>query len=438
MRILHLSAGTGSFYCGTCIRDNALVTALRRQGCDASLLPLYLPMKLDEGDSTDCPLFFGGINVFLQEKSGVFRHTPRWFDQILDAEALLNWSAKFQHMTRANDLGALTLSMLRAEEGNQAKEFRRMIDWLKGQEPYDAVCLSNLLLAGFARRMKAELKIPVICTMQGEDSFLDDLPGDFGTEAWRLLKERCADCDAFIAVSDFYKKEMIERLSLPGDRVHSVRNGILLEGYEPARAEPSPLCIGYLARMCPPKGLHLVVDAFIDLKRDAAHGDLRLLLVGSCTKGDKPYLKEQREKLRAAGVLDDVRVFTNVSREEKQRLLREMTVLSVPACYGEAFGLYILEALASGVPVVQPRRGAFPEIVDATGGGWLYDPEEGGKEATMLAHSLSGSLKDDEGRRQRAEQGRRAVEERFSITAMAEAVAGVYRQVVAAREERDS
>jgi len=414
------------------MRDNALVAALRRRGCEASLLPLYLPMMLDEADETDCPLFFGGINTFLQEKSGFFRHTPRWFDSLLDRKALLNWSAQFQHMTRPIDLGVLTLGMLKAEEGHQAKELRRLTRWLKDQPPHDAICLSNLLLAGMARQLKAELKIPVICTMQGEDTFLDDLPEEYGKEAWALLAKRCEDCDAFIAVSRYYEEVMTHRLSLPGDRVHTVHNGISIRGYEPASTPPSRKTVGYLARFCPPKGLHLLVDAYIELRRQGVHDDLDLLLVGSCTRGDRSYLQEQEGKLRRAGLLDQVRIHANVGLHEKQELLRRMTLLSVPACYGEAFGLYLLEALASNVPVVQPRRGAFEEIVKATGGGWLYDVDDKRCEAALLAECLDRALKDEGERRKRAGQGRRAVVERFSIETMAASVSAVYDQVIEA------
>jgi glycosyltransferase involved in cell wall biosynthesis len=252
------------------------------------------------------------------------------------------------------------------------------------------------------------------------------------------LKARCEDCDAFIAVSEYYKNEMIRRLDLPVDRVFCVPNGIVLEGYAPAPAEPSPACIGYLARFCPAKGLHLLVDAFIALKRDSAFQDLTLLLVGTCTKGDKPFLNEQREKLQTAGVLHQVRIYMNVSREEKQKHLKEMTLLSVPACYGEAFGLYIIEALASGVPVVQPRRGAFKEIIEATRGGWLYDPGEKGTEATLLAECLDKALRNSEGRKKRAEEGRRIVVDRFNINVMARSVARVYEGVIGAHKRGDS
>src|SRR5947207_14391552 len=116
MRIVQLTAGTGSFYCGTCLRDNALVTELRRQGHEALLVPLYLPLALDEPPATpETPLFYGGVNVYLQQQSSLFRKTPRWMDRLLDSPGILQAAARRAGMTRAADLGELTLSVLRGE-----------------------------------------------------------------------------------------------------------------------------------------------------------------------------------------------------------------------------------------------------------------------------------------------------------------------------------
>ena len=117
MRIILLTPGTGSFYCGTCMRDNALALALRSQGHDALMVPLYLPPTLDEASSAEnAPLFYGGINVYLQQKAGLFRKTPRWVDRLFDAPALLQGAARRAGMTQAHELGDLTLSMLRGED----------------------------------------------------------------------------------------------------------------------------------------------------------------------------------------------------------------------------------------------------------------------------------------------------------------------------------
>src|SRR5215210_5827192 len=102
MHIIQLTAGTGSFYCGTCLRDNALVAALRRQGHDALTIPMYLPLTLDEAPTTEgAPVFYGGINVYLQQKFGWFRRTPRWLDRLLDAPALLRAAGQKAGSTRA-------------------------------------------------------------------------------------------------------------------------------------------------------------------------------------------------------------------------------------------------------------------------------------------------------------------------------------------------
>src|SRR5437764_13974135 len=110
MRIVLLTAGTGSFHCGTCMRDNALITEIRRQGHDAILVPLYLPMVLDEKSAAEgSPLFYGGINVYLQQKTGIFRGTPRVLDKVLDSPAILKMAAKKAGMTSARELGEITL-----------------------------------------------------------------------------------------------------------------------------------------------------------------------------------------------------------------------------------------------------------------------------------------------------------------------------------------
>src|SRR5213078_1773226 len=124
MNIVQITPGAGGMYCGNCFRDNALVAALRELGHQVLMVPLYLPMTLDEEDqSRGTPIFFSGINVYLEQKSAFFRHAPGWFHKMLASRGLLKWAAgKAAAKTRAEDLGELTLSMLRGEEGKQARE----------------------------------------------------------------------------------------------------------------------------------------------------------------------------------------------------------------------------------------------------------------------------------------------------------------------------
>ena len=196
MKIVLLTPGTGSYYCGVCMRDNALAKELIRQGHDAVMLPMYLPLTLDEGAaSPDAPVFFGGVNVYLQQKFALFRHTPRWLDRLLNARGLLRLAGKQSGMTATADVGALTLSMLHGEHGHQAKELAKLIEWLREHRP-DAVWLSTGLLVGLARGIKDALGVPVLASLQGEDSFLDGLPEPWRTRAWEAMGKRARDVDA--------------------------------------------------------------------------------------------------------------------------------------------------------------------------------------------------------------------------------------------------
>lgn len=408
-------------YCGGCFRDNALVGALRQQGHQTLMVPLYLPLTLDEPDqSAGTPIFFGGINVYLDQKSALFRKAPRWLHQWLSSPALLKWASGRAAKTRAADLGDLTLSMLRGEEGNQARELNDLITWLKTQPKPDVVCLSNALLTGFARRLKAELRVPVACLLAGEDTFLDGLPQNFRDAAWATLTDRCKDVDLFLPPSRYFGDLMSRRLSLPPAQVRVLPNGINLAGYRDkenppiANAPAATPVLGYFARMCREKGLDTLIDAFVLLKQRASTKNLQLHVGGGCGPSDEPFVEQQRRKLAAAGVADDARFFPNVDHATKIAFYEKLTIFSAPALYGEAFGLYVIEALAAGVPVVQPRHAGFPEVLEATGGGILCEPGS----ATALADAIETLLKDPARASELGARGRQAVRQQFTIAQM--------------------
>ncbi|MEI6350950.1 MAG: glycosyltransferase family 4 protein [Verrucomicrobiota bacterium] len=423
MRIVQLTPGTGNFYCGTCLRDNALVAALRRQGHDAILLPMYLPHLVDEESNValGAPLFFGGINVYLQQKSALFRSTPAWLDRLLDAPPLLKAAAARAGMTSARDLGDLTLSMVLGESGRQAKELEKIVAWLSRPENRpDIVSLSNSLLIGLARRIKQALGAPIVCTLQGEDGFIDSLPQPH--RCWEALRDRARDVTSFIAVSDYYAGLMRDRLGLLDARVEVVHNGINLEGYRSAELElAAPPAIGFLARMHPDKGLSELVDAFIEIKSRNRIPGVRLKIAGSQTASDLPFVAALRDRIFKAGCKADVEFLPNLDRAQKQAFLQTLTVFSVPATCGESFGLYLLEAMASGVPVVQPASGAFPELIAKTGGGFVYDPDQ----PNALASALEEALSDRPRSKAVGECGMRSVRERFTSEVMAREFAGV-------------
>jgi len=426
MRIVHLTPGTGNFYCGTCMRDNALVAALRAQGHDAVLLPMYLPHFVDEESvAKKAPLFFGGINVCLQQRAKFFRNSPAWLDRWLDSPALLKLAASRAGMTSARDLGDLTLSILQGEEGRQAKELEKVIAWLARKENRpDVVCLSNVLLIGLARRIREALGVPVVCTLQGEDSFVDALPEP--ERCWQVLRERAADVSVFVAVSRYYGGVMTQRLGLAPERVEVVYNGIHLNGYmAPSPAPRNPPVIGYLARMHPCKGLDVLVEAFILLKARKWIPGVRLRIAGGQTAQDRLFVNGLKERLFAARCEESVQFLPNLDLASKQAFLRSLSVLSVPATYGESFGLYVIEALASGVPVVQPAHGAFPELIEATGGGILCKP--GDPEALALA--LEEALRKPAHLAQLGRCGRMQVHKKFTSETMARGFAEVCERV---------
>ena len=429
MNIVHITPGAGGMYCGNCFRDNALVHELRKQAHSVLMVPLYLPLNLDEPDETvGTPIFFGGINVYLQQKAGVFKLLPKPVHQWLSSPQLLKWASGRAAKTRAEDVGELTLSMMRGEEGKQALELDQLISWLKTQKPPDVVCLSNALLIGMVRRLRRDLNTRVVCTLQGEDSFLDSLPENVREAAWDLLAERAKEVDLFVAPSKYYGDLMQKRLQLPAAKVRVVYNGINLEGFSAADALPSPPVIGYFARMCREKGLDTLVDAYVILARRNKIPDVRLKVGGGCGPSDESFATELEEKLEKAGLLPRAEFRPNLSRHAKQEFLRSISVFSVPALYGEAFGLYLLEAWASGVPVAQPRHAAFPELVEATGGGLICEPGN----AESLANALESLLLDSARTRQLGEAGRAAVLAKFTAERMAEKMLAVFREATEA------
>lgn len=403
MRILQLTPGTGNFYCGSCLRDNALVRGLRARGHDVLMVPLYLPLVTDEPSVTGTtPIFLSGLSVFLGRQFPV----PAWLDRALSAPALLRQAARLTGLTRAKDLGVAAVEMLRGE----SREIDRLLAWLHTQPEPDVVCLSNSLLSGLARHFRA----PVVCTLQGEDGFLDGLPEPYQQQAWDLLAQRCTGIKHFIPVSQYFGERMRDRLGLPAARMSVVHPGIAVVDFVPATAA-TPV-VGYLARMHHAKGLDLLAEAFLQVNVPGA----RLRIAGAMTGSDKPLVNLLRRKLG-----DRAEFLPNLDRAAKQEFLRSLSVFSVPAP-GEAFGMYVLEALASGVPVVQPRAGAFPELIAATGGGILCEPGN----PAALAAGLEELLRDPVRARKLGETGRQAVAEKFSVEAMSRQVEAILGKVI--------
>ncbi|HUU58037.1 MAG TPA: glycosyltransferase [Phycisphaerae bacterium] len=431
MRIAQITPGSGGgFYCENCLRDKEAVRQLRAMGHDAMMVPLYLPPLGWEPDgAAGAPIFYGGINVYLQQKWRLFRRTPRWLDRVFDSPPLLALAGRMAGAVRPEGLGQTTLSMLRGEHGRQRKELDRLVEWLARSEKPDVVILSNVLLIGLARRIRESLGAAVVCLLQDEDEFLDALREPYRSEAWDTVARRAADVDRFVAVSDYYKAVMVERLDVSEDRIDVVRVGIAAEEYSPADAPPDPPVIGFLSRIYPPKGLDILIEALAKLKSDPRLRDCRCRAAGGWTAADKPYLRKIRKRLDELGLTNDVELLPDLAEERRKEFLRSLSVLSVPARRSEASGRYVLEALAAGVPVVQPQTGVFPELLAATRGGTLCRPED----PDSVAAALRQLLLDPPGPQAVGKRGREAVIEKFHVRGMAEGLLAACSKAAAGR-----
>jgi len=425
MRIIQITPSAGdSFYCENCLRDAALAKAIIKLGHECLTIPLYLPLTSEQSVSEGVsPIFFGGVNVYLQQKLAFFRRTPRWLDRVFDSPGLLRWIGRIAGMTSARDLGETTISMLSGEKGRQIKELDRLVEWLdtQGNQP-DIICLSNILLAGLARTVKQKLGVPIVCLLQDEDGFLDGLAPPYSQQAWKIISERAGDIDAFIGVSKYYTNVMKQRLRLNPDRTYVVYTGISLDGYESRRDKPEVPTIGYLSRMCPDRGLDRLVEAFLNLKKNERLRRTKLRIAGGKRSDDEAFLKKIRQKLRSHGVIDDVEFLPDFDRKARIEFLKSLSVLSVPEKQPVAYGLYVLEALAAGVPVVQPASGVFPELLEMTGGGLLFEPNN----VEALTNALGSLLLDPDKARRLGEQGRAAVSEKFNIEQTAAQMVRIY------------
>jgi glycosyltransferase involved in cell wall biosynthesis len=429
MRIAYIAAGAAGMYCGTCLHDNALAGALQRRGHDVALIPTYTPLKTDAESIAIDRLFFGALNVYLQQKAGVFRHTPAAFDKLLDSPKLIERVAKLGASTDPTELGDLTWSVLKGEEGFQAKELEKLAAWLRDDFRPEIVHLTNSMFAGFARMLKRETGAPIVCSLQGEDLFLDQLREPWKTRVFEVLRERAGDVDAFVVNSRWYGDMMAESLQVDPGRMHVVPLGLDLKGHGEPETRPAdaPLTIGYLARVCPEKGLHVLVDAFRILATDPAwQGRVRLRAAGYLGERDKAYLQDLENKIRAWGLADSWDYAGEVDRDGKIRFLRSLDVLSVPTVYREPKGLFVLEALANGVPVVEPRHGGFPEMIEATGGGLLVEPNS----PEDLARGIAELLENPARRAELGRRGREAVHARFGDAAEAANALEVYHRVL--------
>jgi glycosyltransferase involved in cell wall biosynthesis len=428
--------------CGSCLHDNTLARALAERGHDVQLVPLYTPIRTDEENVAVDRVFYGGINMYLQQKSALFRWLPKWLDRWLDLPWLINWASGGSVKIDPVQVADLALSILRGTEGHQRKEVERLVEWLAGDLAPDVVVFSNILTAGCVPEIKRRMNVPVVVTLQGDDIFLRDLPEPHQSQAIALISLLALQVDGFIANSRYYADYMAEFLAIPRELIRVVPLGIDTRDFaigdlaaSPAKDDGDSLSnadstgptIGYLARLAPEKGLHILAEAFIRLRQMPGMDGARLRIAGWLGGKNVAYAAEVFARLRAAGLGDAFEYVGEVDRVGKLAFLKSIDILSVPTTYREPKGLFVLEALAAGVPVIQPDHGAFPEVLADIGGGHLHRPED----AEHLAERLAEVLRDRPRLKELGRAGQTAVQTTRDRQAMAAATERVLAEVVA-------
>lgn len=433
MKIAHIIPGSGgSFYCGNCLRDSKLFDAIRAEGHDAVKIPMYLPLFAHDHTGREVPVFYGAISLYLKQQFPWLQRAPAWVDKALNSGPMLRFAAHMANSTRASGLEEMTISMLLGEDGQQKDELEKLTEWLGSHLKPDVIHISNALLLGLAHQLRDRLKVPVVCSLQDEDVWVDHMHPESASAVWKLMQQKAADVDRFIPVSRYFSRFMQEKLQLPDEKISTLYLGVDPDEYIYQHAAEKPRNIGYLSRMCHENGLDILVDAFILLKRDPGMVDVKLLITGGKTADDNAFIREQKKKISKAGLNATVEWIHDFDPSHRNDFFSRIRTLSVPVRNGEAFGIYLAEALAAGIPVVQPALGAFPEIIEQSDGGIVY-PENSPNE---LAGALEQLLSNNELASKLSISARQSATKTFNVHEQAKKMIGVYEEVITAARSK--
>ena len=426
MRILSLTAGAASMYCGSCLRDNALAAELMAMGHDVTLVPLYTPTLTDEPNVSQERVFFGGISIYLEQHSALFRKTPWLLDRLWDSTFALKAASKRSIAVDPRLLGELTVSILRGEEGRQRKELDKLLRWLETETPPDVINVPFSLLISLAKPLKRTLGRPVCCTLQGDDLFLEGLREPYRTQSLELIRANVEHVDAYLPVSEYYARAMSPYLGIPPSRMHVVPLGIRAEDFpSQLRARSDRFTVGFFARVAPEKGLHVLCEAYYRMRQRSDCPPSALEVAGYLAPEHRKYFDGIEQQIRAWGLQDEFHYRGAPDRAGKVEFLAGLDVFSMPAVYAEPKGLSVLEAKAAGVPVVLPRRGAFPEMLEKTGGGILVEPDD----LDALADALLSVWRDRAMAEELGRRGAAGVRRHYTVSQMAARALEVFAQL---------
>jgi glycosyltransferase involved in cell wall biosynthesis len=429
MKIVYLITGSGgSFYCGNCYRDMIYLRAIRNvPGISATAIPLYLPPDDTNSESgLDKSVFFGAISMYIREKVPFLRNMPSFFDKLLDSAPMLKMAARRSGTTSTDGLEDMTLSMIKGDRAFPDKELKRLVKYLSENGKPEIIHLSNALIIGLARQLKKHLDVKIVCSLLNEDDWIEEMAEPYRSDAWRLIAEEAANVDTFITPSEYYKKLFIAKTGCTAKNIHIIPLAIDTRNLNFLPKKDNFPAVGYFSRISAPNGFDKLVDAFIDLKSNNKLEGLTLHVSGGYTGTDKHFIAEQIRKIKSHGLKNFVRLYPEFQGNSKEEFFSNIDIMSVPVRKHDGYGLYILEANAAGIPVVQPETGAFPEIVAKTRGGITYSPDS----IEELSSSLVNLFNDNNLRIKLGAEGKENVLKELSLARMSEGLSIAYNETM--------
>jgi glycosyltransferase involved in cell wall biosynthesis len=420
MRILFIVPGSGdSFYCGNCFRDNLQANALRKAGNEVIIMPLYLPLK-ELTFTGDTPLFFPATSYYLSQKYFKKRVMPEWINKCLGSDFFLNIAASFSGSTSSEGLEDMTLSMINGDGVAFNQQVGTLVEWIKNHEKPDVVHLSSSLLLGIAKAIKEAVDIPLVCSLQDEEVWIDKLEKRYADIAWKDISDNAKYVDKFITSSEYYKNFLSQRLPLING-IEVVYPGIDTNKYASDQYPDNPV-IGFFYRMNEENGLGILAEAYAKLRKTGKFNHVRLRIGGGYTATDKKFLKKIQPIL--APYKSSIDWIHTYSLNEHLQFYKEISVICVPLTFNEGVGLYLCEAFAAGRPAIEPATGSFPEIVENAG--ILYTPNS----ADALAEAMEKLLSDEQLLSDSRAKALYLSESRYNQTVQAQKLYAVYSEII--------
>ncbi len=420
MKVLFILPGSGdSFYCGNCFRDNLQAMALRKAGHEVIIMPLYLPLK-QSSFQDNVPLFFPATTYYVEQKIFGNHKMPTWLKRMLGADVLLDMASSLSGTTSAEGMEDMTLSMIEGEGQAFMENVKELIDWVKQVEKPDIIQLSTSLLLGIAKELKKETNIPIVCSLQDEEVWIDSLKREFVEKAWQGVLANAKYVDRFITTSHYYQQVVETKLPQLG-HVDVIYPGIDVDEYQTEEYPANPT-IGFFYRMNELDGLDILADAFVLLKQRGSVPHLKLRIGGGYMSPDKKLVKQVKRTLKPYHT--DVVIEDDYDMDEHADFYRKITVLSVPLRFQEGVGLYLCEAFATGRPVVEPNTGSFAEIVGQAG--LIYELND----AQHLADALEKILTDQQLYDRCKDHALTMTKERYNDKTLAKQLTEIYGEII--------